>query len=536
MATNRSSSASPERDPGGPPYAEKISGTGEMAELIRARDWAKTVLGPLEDWPENLIQCLNTILASRFPMAIAWGPEMIQFYNDAYSLLFAEKHPEALGKPAAETWKEAWHIVGPQLEAALVRGEAIYRENVVIPVVRRGQVQNVYWTYSNSPIYGSGGEIAGILSICHDVTGEVLASRERDAFSEQLRQVLEATTDAVVCLTRNWRISYMNPRAQEIAAPEDQLLGTNLWKVIPRADYPGSPLREHLQRAMYEGKSGEFEGYYPEPLNLWIEAHVRPTTDGIVVFFRDTTEQRRTEAALKESEKLAAVGRLAASIAHEVNNPLEALTNLLYLALEASDMRLIRRYLQDAERELRRVSLISNQTLRFYRQSTNPTLVHSDELFENVLASQQGRIMNAQIHAEKEFRAKAPLNCFDGEIRQVLSNLIGNAIDAMRGMAGGRLLVRSREGTQWQTGRKGLLLTVADTGHGIDRKHLAKIFEPFFSTKGIGGTGLGLWVSQEIVMRHLGTLRVRSSKKKGHAGTVFVLFLPFDGVDRAMAA
>lgn len=507
-----------------------------MAKLISSRDWAKTALGPLEDWPENLIQCLDTILASRFPMAIAWGPDMIQFYNDAYSPLFAEKHPEALGKPAAETWKEAWHIVGPELEAALIRGEATYHENVLIPVTRSGYVQDVYWTYSNSPVYGSGGKIAGILSICHDVTGEVLASRERDAFSEQLKQVLEATTDAVICLTRNWRISYMNRHAQEIAAPEGNLRGANLWKIIPQADFPGSPLREHLQRAMYEGKSGEFEGYYPEPLNLWIEAHVRPTTDGIVVFFRDTTEQRRTEAALKENEKLAAVGRLAASIAHEVNNPLEALTNLLYLALEASDTRLIRRYLQDAERELRRVSLISNQTLRFYRQSTRPTFVRSDELIEGVLATQQGRIVNAQVQVEQKFRAKAPLNCFDGEIRQVLNNLIGNAIDAMRGMSGSRLLVRSREGTHWQTGRKGLVMTVADTGHGIDRGHLAKIFEPFFSTKDIGGTGLGLWVCQEIVVRHLGSLRVRSSKKKGHTGTVFVLFLPFDGIDRAMAA
>src|SRR6185437_10470217 len=202
--------------------------------------------------------------------------------------------------------------IGPELEAAILRGESIFHENVLIPVLRDGRVQDIYWTYSNSPIYGPSGEITGILSICHDMTREILAGRERDAFSERLEQVLDATTDAVVCLTRNWRISYMNPRAQEIAASGGKLLGTNLWSVIPRADYPGSPLRECLRRAMYEGKSEEFEGYYPEPLNLWIEAHGRPTRDGIAVFFRDTTEQRRTEAALKESEKLAAVGRLAA--------------------------------------------------------------------------------------------------------------------------------------------------------------------------------------------------------------------------------
>src|SRR6185437_9452317 len=119
MASNRSSFTSRGGDPCG-----KISGNTEMARLIRTRDWGKTVLGPIGTWPDNLTLCLNTILASRFPMAIAWGPEMIQFYNDAYSPLFAEKHPEALGKRAAETWKEAWHIVGPELEAVLVRGEA----------------------------------------------------------------------------------------------------------------------------------------------------------------------------------------------------------------------------------------------------------------------------------------------------------------------------------------------------------------------------------------------------------------------------
>lgn len=662
MATNRSSSVPRGRDLNGPHLIGKISGRSEMADLIRMHDWSDTELGALNTWPDNLINFLNAILASRFPMAIAWGPRMIQFYNDAYCPLFAEKHPGALGKPAAETWGEAWRIVGPELEAALVRGESTYHENVLIPVKRGGRVRDVYWTYSNSPLRSTSGEIEGILSISHDVTGEVAASRERDAFSNELRQVLEATTDAVVSVDREWRISYMNPRARELAAPEGEVIGCDLWEAFTRADYPGSPFRENMRRAMEDGVSSEFEGYYPEPLNLWIDVQIHPTSEGVVAFFRDMTAQRRAEQVmretaarreaiynttleyigllsaegrlldtnraslefagntreelvgkyfwecpwtahtpgapealreavksaaagehirhevsltrpsgevmtfdfslspirdsqgkiaflvpeahdislikraelvLKDNEKLAAVGRLAASIAHEVNNPLEALTNLLYLALEAPDPRMVRRYLTDAERELRRVSVISNQTLRFYRQSTNPTSVHAEEMFESALAAQLGRILNGQIHVERRFRAKAALNCFEGEIRQVLNNLIGNAIDAMRGMGGGRLMVRSREGTHWQTGRKGLMLTVADTGHGIDRRHLEKIFEPFFSTKDIGGTGLGLWVSQEIVRRHLGLLRVYSSRRKGRTCTVFLLFLPFDGVTLA---
>lgn len=660
MATNRAS-ALRGRGSDEPRRSGKISGAGEMAELIRTHNWAETDLGPIHTWPESLVNYLNTILESRFPMAIAWGPKMIQFYNDAYRPLFAEKHPWALGERAEETWREAWQIVGPQLEAVLVRGEAIYHENVLIPVKRGGRVQDVYWTYSNSPLRAASGEIVGVLSVSHDVTGELLANRERNAFSNELRQVLEATTDAVVFVNRDWRIAYMNPRALEMVAQSEEVIGCDIREAFTRAEYPGSPFPENMRRAMEEGISSEFEGFYPEPLNRWIDAQIHPTNEGVVAFFRDMTTQRRAEQvmretaarreviynttleyigllsadgrlldanraslefagntreellgkyfwecpwasytpgaqeelrnavhraaegehvreevslarpsgevitfdfsisqirddqgkiaflvpeahdislrkraeiALKDNEKLAAVGRLAASIAHEVNNPLEALTNLLYLALGASDPRLVRRYLKDAERELRRVSVISNQTLRFYRQSTNPTSVHIEDLFESALAAQSGRIHNGQVHVEKKFRAKTPLNCFDGEIRQVLNDLISNAVDAMRGMAGGRLLVRSREGTHWQTGRKGLMLTVADTGHGIDRKHLAKIFEPFFSTKGLSGTGLGLWVSQEIVARHLGSLRVRSSKK-GHRYTVFLLFLPFDGVELA---
>jgi signal transduction histidine kinase len=117
--------------------------------------------------------------------------------------------------------------------------------------------------------------------------------------------------------------------------------------------------------------------------------------------------------------------------------------------------------------------------------------------------------------------------CLDGEIRQVLNNLVGNAIDAMAA-SGGRLLLRSREGTNWTSGAKGVVFTVADTGSGMRPETVARMFEPFFTTKGLSGTGLGLWVSHDIVQRHHGKLRVKSTSKQGQSGTVFTLFLPFD--------
>ena len=514
--------------------ARTIHGIGEMADLVRARNWSDTPLGPIETWPSTLVGALNLILSSQFPSAILWGPRMIQLYNDGYRELLAEKHPAALGQVASECWPEAWHIVGPQAEAALLRGESTCRANVLIPVLRGGILQEAWWTYSASPIYSREGEICGILAVCHDVTSEIAAGQERDALSEQLRQVLDATSDAVVSIDRQWRMTYMNPRARQILAPRGDVGGLNMWETFPHLVYENSPFEKFYRRAMNDRLAGEFEAYYPEPLNIWVQVNVRPSKDGIVVFFRDITFLKRTETALKESEKLAAVGRLAASIAHEINNPLEAVSNLLFLALNTSNSDELHKYLHVADRELNRVSAITNQTLRFYRQSPTPRTVACGDLIDSVLTIHRGRIVSSHIQVDLRLRATQSLHCFEGEIRQVLNNLIGNAIDAMP--HGGRLLIRSRECTHWLTGRRGLVVTVADTGSGIRSENIRKIFEPFFSTKGPDGTGLGLWLSHEIVQRHQGIFQVRSSQRSARRGTVFTLFLPFDALAHASAA
>ena len=248
----------------------------------------------------------------------------------------------------------------------------------------------------------------------------------------------------------------------------------------------------------------------------------------------EVTQQKRAELALIQAEKLAAVGRMASSIAHEINNPLESVTNLLYITRShATDPEMIA-MLDLADTELRRVSIIANQTLRFHKQASNPREITSDELFSTVLGLYEGRLRNSSVWVEKRKRTERPVACFEGDIRQVLNNLVANAIDAMP--TGGRLLLRSREGRDWTTLRKGLVLTVADTGFGMDAATQARIFEAFFTTKGINGTGLGLWISTGIMERHQGRLRMRSrritpdSPNGNHHGTVFNLFLPFEAV------
>ena len=247
---------------------------------------------------------------------------------------------------------------------------------------------------------------------------------------------------------------------------------------------------------------------------------------GLIVL--DASDRKRSEEALRKTEKLAATGRLAASIAHEINNPLEAITNLLYLLSKHSQLEEpARSYVEMAVHEVRRISEITQQTLRFYRQATLPAKASCGELLDSVLSLHQGRLRNLGILVEKKYDSATELYCFAGELRQVFANLIGNAIDAMS--AGGRLILRARRSREWKDpGRTGIRIQVADTGSGMIPEVQKHIFEPFFTTKEVTGTGLGLWVSYEIIAKHKGTIRVRSRSEKlgGASGTIFELFFP----------
>jgi PAS domain S-box-containing protein len=256
----------------------------------------------------------------------------------------------------------------------------------------------------------------------------------------------------------------------------------------------------------------------------------------------DASDRKRSEEALRRSEKLAVTGRLAASIAHEINNPLEAITNLLFLLRCSNDLPdAAKQYVTMADNEVRRISEITQQTLRFYRQPTQPSRVTAEELFDSVLNLYQSRIHAADLRLEREYEPGLTLFCFAGEIRQVFANLLGNAIDASAPR--GRLILRTRRSRDWRNpAQSGVRFTVADTGTGMEPDVREHVFEAFFTTKEATGTGLGLWVSQEIVLKHHGLMRVRSrvaapsnAQKQWASGTVFEIFLP-DEVPPAAAS
>jgi PAS domain S-box-containing protein len=270
----------------------------------------------------------------------------------------------------------------------------------------------------------------------------------------------------------------------------------------------------------------------PRRTRSWL-AHLYPvrteteTTRWVGAILVDVTEQKRGEETLRRTEKLAATGRLAASIAHEINNPLEAVTNLLYLIRQENLTPATAHFAELAQQEVTRVSEITQQTLRFYRQSTFPASTNIAELLDSVITLHLGRIQTLQVDLQRDYDRSFQLFCFAGELRQLFANLIGNALDAMT-PDGGRLIVRAH--ASQQNGTAGIRISVGDTGCGITQDAHRHIFEPFFTTKEATGTGLGLWVSEQIIRKHHGSVRVRS-RATGSTGTVFSIFFPATGAE-----
>ena len=334
----------------------------------------------------------------------------------------------------------------------------------------------------------------------------------------------------------DFRYVRLNERLAEIIGlPPEQILGRTITDVAP------SGVREIFEQVLATGVmqrrliEGEFPGRPGEKHFFNVNYSPVFALDGsiqsIATATLDITHQKKAEAALIQSEKLAAVGRLASSISHEINNPLEAITNLLYLINMSGELPdSLRQYVHTAQDELSRVCQIATQTLRFHRQAVRATHVTAAGLVNAVLTLYQGRLANSSIRVDATYSSRTSILCFENDIRQVLNNLIANAIDAMR-QSGGRLIVRAHDATSrspsFPEGRPGIRITIADTGHGMSPAVQAHVFEPFYTTKDLNGTGLGLWISDGIVSRHQGRLTFRSSEHPIHHGTIFSLFLPW---------
>lgn len=245
---------------------------------------------------------------------------------------------------------------------------------------------------------------------------------------------------------------------------------------------------------------------------------------GVVLVFHDVTEQRRTEAALISSEKLAVAGRLAASIAHEIHNPLDAVSNLLFLLRDEPDRPKRMQYLQMAQQEVGRTMQISRTMLSLYRESKSPVSVELKELIEGVLLLVERRMALQQIQLTTEFAAQCVVEGFPAELRQVITNILVNAIEASGPR--GRVRIRLESAAAEEFHGAGAMIEVADSGPGIQDGDASRLFQPFFTTKGEQGTGLGLWVSMGIIQKHGGMIRLTNCTDRDYPGACARIFLP----------
>lgn len=247
---------------------------------------------------------------------------------------------------------------------------------------------------------------------------------------------------------------------------------------------------------------------------------------GSILLIADITDQKKLQEAMRMSERLAATGRLAHTIAHEINNPLEALSNLLYLVQRQEGLSTeSRAYLMQGSLELDRISQITKQILAYHRDSKRPLPVTAEEMIESVLAIFRAPMLSNNVMLSKRITSSRLINVQPGEMRQAFGNLIANALDAI-GTSGGKLIVHCHDATDLRSGCKGVRVVISDSGAGISESAYRHIFDAFYTTKELKGSGIGLWLTAEVIDRHNGRIRFRSRTEGPHRGTIFDVFLP----------
>jgi PAS domain S-box-containing protein len=363
------------------------------------------------------------------------------------------------------------------------------------------------------------------------VSLDITSRKEAEQVLRRLAAIVESSGDAIVSNDLNGIVSSWNPACEKMFGySADEMIGRPVTVIIPPElqetesqileTIRGGERIEHLETVRLT-KNGE---------RIDVSLTISPVRDetgrviGVAKTARDITQEKKTEQALRTSERLASVGRLAATVAHEINNPLEAVTNLVYLAKGSVLPKDVREYLDAIEEELDHISHITKQTLGFYRESTAPSAVRIGAMLMPLIAVFSSRARNKGAEIRPEIRQDPEIYAIPGEIRQLIANLLSNSIDAVD--SGGLIRIRVDATPFSGHGCTGTRITIADSGRGIPLSIRSKLFEPFFTTKKDVGTGLGLWVCTNIVKRHHGSIRVRSSTIPGRSWTVFSVFLP----------
>jgi PAS domain S-box-containing protein len=450
---------------------------------------------------------------------------IINTWNPAATKIFGYQPEEIIGRSILTLIPPELHHEEDEILRKLRAGERIHHYETIR---LRKDGTRFHISVTISPIRNHQGNVIGGSKIGRDISDR----RRSDEARFRLAAIVDSSEDAIISKDLNGIIASWNAAATRLFGwQEHEIVGRSILTLIPPELHSEEPeilrkLSDGERIEHYETRRVRKDGQIVE-----VSLTVSPIKDpmGRVIggskIARDISEHRRIQQALMDSEKLAVTGRMAAAIAHEINNPLEAVTNLAYLlSTDTSLSGRARHYAHMILEEISRASQISRQTLAFYRETGSQSEIDVCSILDGVLEFNKQRLENKKISLQRDYAPVGYGFGYPGEIRQVFANLISNAIDATP--AGGAIIVRVREDPAHRNGRRRIRISLADTGSGVPVEIRGRIFRPFFTTKGSIGSGLGLWVSQGIVEKHGGKISLRSSTAPGRSGTVFTLFLP----------
>ncbi|AWN43593.1 hybrid sensor histidine kinase/response regulator [Methylobacterium durans] len=535
-----------------PPPGERVIGAS-----INAFDWSDTPLGPRENWPASLTSIYEVMVASPFAMCASWGPDLTMIYNEAYTDFLAVRHPAALGQPIREVWHDVWADIAPLIERAMA-GQRVHRTDMHLVMTRKGYAEDTYWTFAYSPLR-DGETVVGFLNIAIETTEGVIAAQRRDAAEASLRQ-LNATLEQQVAdrsreRDRLWNLSEdMLARANyegmmsAVSPAWTQVLGWSGTELLSRPYatfmHPDG-LDQTLAALVRMGETAQptrFENRIATRDGSWkpIEWTVAPEPDGLnfIAVGRDLSIAKAREAelavaqeALRQSQKMEAVGQLTGGVAHDFNNLLTIIRSSVDFLRrpELPDERK-RRYLDAVSDTVDRAAKLTGQLLAFARRQTlKPEVIDVGHRLRTV-SDMLDPVTGARIRLVTEVPdhtcfVRVDLNQLD----TALINMAVNARDAMEGE--GTLTLRLTCGgamppIRGHGGGKGpfVAISLRDTGCGIAADQLSRIFEPFFTTKAVGkGTGLGLSQVFGFAKQSGGDVEVDSIVG---VGTTFTLYLP----------
>jgi PAS domain S-box-containing protein len=546
---------------------EFLDSSGAVAALLRTHDWSTSPLGPPSCWPQPLRTVVDLLLGSQFPMFVAWGDALGLLYNDAYAEILGAKHPRALGARFRDVWSEIWTEISPLIDAAMA-GQATYREDLPLVMNRKGYDEQTWFTFSYSPVHDERGRIAGMFCAVSETTRRVLAERRLRELNETLEQrvaeamderrlladIVEGTDAFVQVADRSFRWLAINRAAADEferifgirpkvgdsmlqlldSQPEHQAAVQAVWaralggeEFVETGEF-GDPSRD---RRFYEMRynslrdgSGRRIGAYQFVYDVTQRVH-------------DQQRLRNAEMALRQSQKIEAIGRLTGGVAHDFNNLLAVFSNGLQLLSRNVTAEQRERVCDGMRRAVQRGTGLTHQLLAFTRrQPINPEPIDLSVHLKGMREMLE-RSLHGDIVVEMRFGTGLwPVEIDPGEFELALLNLFANARDAMPG--GGTItldagnvdhvgdMAGDMAGDRADGGRSGdfVRLSIADTGTGMPPEVLDHVFEPFFTTKEIGkGSGLGLPQVYGFAQQSGGQVRIES---RVGAGTVVTLLLP----------